>query len=91
MPTGPRRGQEGHAYLSMCLLLPNKAVGRHPELGHACVPEVFDECPDGVCFGDVVRSTEDTQTEALGKLTRQGRSGRRFKTIAWGQAKQLCN
>lgn len=59
MPTGTRQGQESHSYLGMCLLLPHKTVSRHPELGHACVPQIFDQCPDGVCFGNVVRSTED--------------------------------
>lgn len=64
MPTGPGRGQESHAYLGMSLLLSHKAVSRHPELGHTCVPQIFDQCPDGVCLGNVVRSTADTQTQA---------------------------
>lgn len=63
VPTGTRQGQESHAYLGMCLLLAHKTVSRHSELGHACVPQIFDQCPDGVCFGNVVRSAEDTEAE----------------------------
>ena len=91
VPTGIRQGQESHAYLGMCLLLPHKTVSGHPELGHACVPQVFDQCPDGVCFGNVVRSTEDADR---GKVERHsvslpgtGRNGC-FEHQHWGSIAQ---
>lgn len=47
-------------YLGVGLHLTDEAVGGQAEFGNACVPDVFDQRADFVCFRDVVGRTADT-------------------------------
>lgn len=46
-------------YLGMSLKLTDEAVGGEAEFGNPCVPDVFDQRADLVCFRDVVRRTTE--------------------------------
>lgn len=63
MSLGNYRERQNQFYLGVSLLLADEAVSRQTELGNTCVPNVFDQCADLICFRNIVRCTMESHEQ----------------------------